>query len=101
MKIKCLIFSLIILISFNLHANSETTEEKSEEKGGGHEAAPAAPVVTLPPWIALEAKITELSARVKSKEESLAKLLEEKNHLPANSPHVKPCLLYTSPSPRD
>lgn len=89
MKTKKIILAVLFFFSYTAIANDH--EEK--EEGGGHEAAaPAAPAATLPPWIALEAKITELSARVKSKEESLAKMLEEKNHLPANSPHVKPLL---------
>ncbi len=82
MKIKSLLFSVIFMLSPSLQANS----------GGGEEKKEAAPAATVPAWIPLEAKITELSARVKSKEESLAKMLEEKNHLPANSPHVKPLL---------
>lgn len=84
MKIKGALFFCVLMSSLYLNANSGGEEKK--------ETAPAAPVATVPAWIPLEAKITELSARVKSKEESLAKLLEEKNHLPANSPHVKPLL---------
>lgn len=91
MKIKNFLFSGIVFCSLNLQANSDGGHEAKKEEGG-HESAPAAPAATIPAWISLEAKITELSARIKSKEESLAKMLEEKNHLPANSPHVKPLL---------
>lgn len=79
---KLILFVFSIFLTWNVLA-----EEKAAPA-----AAPAAPVATLPPWIAIEAKIQELSSRIKSKEESMRKLLEEKNHLSENSPHVKETL---------
>lgn len=83
-------FSAILISVFSVVAFANDKEEKKEEAGA--EKAKAAPPATLPPWIAIEAKIQELSSKIKSKEESLQKLLEEKNHMPENSPHVKETL---------
>jgi len=84
---------LILIFSFSVWANEHgegheapKAEEKKEE---GHGEAKAEGEKALAPWVEIESKIQEYSARIKSKQESLQKLLEEKNHLPNNSPQLR------------
>lgn len=64
------------------HGGGAAPAEKGD-KGGAKESG-------LPPWFANEAKISELSARIRTTEEELRKLIAEKKELPENSPAVKP-----------
>jgi len=59
--------------------------EKKAEEGGAN----AEPKVVLAPWLEVENKIQELFSKVKSKEEMVLHLLEEKDHLPNNSPQLQ------------
>lgn len=85
---------ILILIVFSLVTTlaSANDHEAPAEEGHGEakaEAAPAAHPVNLTPWVEVEAKIQELSAKVKTKQANLIKLFEEKNHLANNSPELK------------
>jgi hypothetical protein len=57
--------------------------EKAE--GGGH----AEPKTTMAPWLEVENKIQEYYSKIKSKESIVKELLEEKDHLPNNSPQLQ------------
>lgn len=79
-----------MLISFTAAQANDGGGQGEKKEEGGQAAEPVKESVK--PWVPIEAKIQELSSRIRSKKESLEKLLEEKNHLPANSPHVKETL---------
>lgn len=80
-KIKILYFVIILFSVINLRAQDHGEPEKKAEE--------TAVKPSLQPWIPIEAKIQELSAKIRSKQESIDKLIEEKNHLSAQSPHLK------------
>ena len=81
-----LLFSLCcFFISTGVRAEeAPKAEGKETAKEGGKEGESA-----LAPWVDVENKIQELSAKVKSKESNIEKLLEEKNHLDNDSPELK------------
>ncbi|MGZ5279917.1 MAG: hypothetical protein ACXWC9_08245 [Pseudobdellovibrionaceae bacterium] len=58
--------------------------KKGEKSGGAAE-----PKVVIAPWLEVENKIQELYSKIKSKEELVLHLLEEKDHLPNNSPQLQ------------
>ncbi len=105
MLIKASVFFIGLLLSFSVFANedehggggggheappaaAEHGGGGGEEHGGGHEAA-AAPKATLPPWVEVESRISALEAKVKTKENNITKLIEEKNHLDTKSPKMR------------
>lgn len=71
----------------NEHAEPEAkAEEHGNAEGEGHGGG--SKEESKAPWVEIETKITELNAKIKSKQESILKLIEEKNHLPNNSPQL-------------
>lgn len=76
------------------HGDSSGHESKEEGHGegkeGGHEGGGKEEgKSSLSPWLEIENKITELNSKIKSKEANILLLIEEKNHLPNNSPELK------------
>jgi hypothetical protein len=69
----------------------ESKEEgHGEAKEGGHEGGGKEEgKSSQSPWLEIENKITELNSKIKSKEANILHLIEEKNHLPNNSPELK------------
>ncbi len=67
------------------HGGGGEHGEAKAEGGGGH----GEPKVTLAPWVEVENKIQELYSKIKSKESTVTHLLEEKDHLPNNSPQLQ------------
>lgn len=60
-----------------------------EEKPATEKAKEGASEADTMPWLAIEAKIQELAAKIESKKESINKMLEEKEKLKDNSPELK------------
>lgn len=54
-----------------------------------HEPAAAEVKTSLPDWVPVETKIQELHSKIKSKEATVLKLIEDKNQLPNKSPKLK------------
>lgn len=50
------------------------------------------PTTQAPAWVELESKISEYSSKIKSKEESIKKLIEKKQALPEDSAEAKPVM---------
>lgn len=73
---KWFIFLSFVLMCQNGVANSE-------------EKKPAQPAKAAPGWLVYENKVQELTSKIKSKEDSLQKLILEKNQLSPQSPRVK------------
>jgi hypothetical protein len=81
------------LLSFSV-ALANDHEAPAEEHGGGGgqeegHGGKEEPKSTLAPWVPIENKIQELHSKIKSKESNISKLIEEKNHMENNSPHLK------------
>jgi len=67
-------------------------EAKAEASGEHKAAAENGSGIVAAPWVAIEGKIQEYAARIKSKQEGILELIEEKNHLPSSSPQVREVL---------
>lgn len=92
MHILNLALSAALFCSINLLKTNAFAETSSE--GEAPEAAEKNEdsKSTVGPWVEVEMKITELRAKIKSKEESILQLLGEKSKLPNNSPQLKATL---------
>lgn len=91
-KISFFVFSFLLPISFA--PSLSVAETASSEAPEGAEEKPKEESKeevksTVQPWVPVETKITELQAKIKSKEANILKLLEDKKHLPNNSPQLK------------
>ncbi len=62
----------------------EGGEKKEEGKEGEKKESEGRPA-----WMTIEAKIQELAAKIKSKNENIEKMIEEKNHFPEHSSELK------------
>ena len=99
-KITAIVFTVLFAFLGRTSAAEHGEHEAAPEaKGGEHGEKPAEGGAeggegksSKTPWIEIENKIVELSSKVKSKESNITKLLEEKDHLPANSPEIKTLL---------
>lgn len=76
-------FVFVFLTIFGF-ANEEGGHGGSE--GGGHGEPPAG---NLPEWVYIENRLAALESSIKSKQTTLEKLIEEKNHLDPSSHKVK------------
>ena len=77
----------ILLLAFGFSLPFSATralagEEKEEKKAAGGEKS-------QPEWVEVEMKINAITSKMQLKKENLAKLVEEKHALPANSPKIK------------
>jgi hypothetical protein len=90
---------LLILVMISLTFRSapsfageeKPAAEKAEPKAEGKEGEKKEGVSEADsmPWLAIEAKIQELAAKIESKKESINKMLEEKEKLKDNSSELK------------
>lgn len=89
-KTLFLVFTSLAFISITSLANDGGHEApKSDEHGGGsHEEAKAK--VELPEWVEMQSRLMGLETQMSQKREIIRRLIEEKEHLKANSPEVKP-----------
>lgn len=101
----CLLLSLLFLLTTEYpasvwaseHGGGEKKEEKKEEGGekkeegkeGEKKEGEKKEGEGRPAWMEIEAKIQELAAKVKSKNENIEKMIEEKNHFPEHSSELK------------
>jgi hypothetical protein len=96
MNLRSLMISIpvVIFVSTSAFANEGggghevPAEEHGGEKaeGGGSHGEPK---TVMAPWVEVENKIQELYSKIKSKESIVKELLEEKDHLPNNSPQLQ------------
>lgn len=86
-KIKLLLLTLV----FPICAFANDDEHGSGQEGGGEHAEKAEPKKGsgLPEWIELESRISSIEAKVKSKENNIVKLLQEKKATDVKSPRMK------------
>lgn len=87
-----LLISVIFLsgpVIANDGAQAEPQHEAKEEKSEEHGKEKAESKTALAPWVEVENKVTELNSKIKSKQRSIQELIESKNKLPGNSPHLK------------
>lgn len=105
LKFKTLILGVMILgLSFsqayaNEDAHSGGHESGGGEHGGGHESGggehggghegAAAPKVQAPGWTEVINNITMLDGKIRVGQDNIEKLLQEKHHLPQESPLLK------------
>jgi hypothetical protein len=94
MSTRALLFSFLLMTTFK---PSAFAGEHGEEKGGGHEEAAhgegekkaeghGEEKSVSAPWVEVENQIQELYSKIKMKESTILHLLEEKDHMPDNSP---------------
>jgi hypothetical protein len=76
---------LLLALSFSLYFSSirALAGEGKEESGEKGEKK------SQPEWVDVEMKINSIASKMQMKKENLAKLVEEKHKLPANSPKIK------------
>lgn len=87
-KIKLLLLTLIFPIC--VLANDDAHGGGHESGGGEHgEKAETKKGSGLPEWVELESRISSIEARVKSKENNIVKLLQEKKATDVKSPRMK------------
>lgn len=82
-------FIIKVILGMLLLVNTSFADDHGGEAAAEKAAETAAPPPNLTPWVEVEAKIQELSAKVKTKQSNLSKLFEEKNKLANNSPELK------------
>lgn len=78
--------SLVLRPTSTFAGEEKPAAEKAEPKAEGKEGVSESDSM---PWLAIEAKIQELAAKIESKKESINKMLEEKEKLKDNSPELK------------
>jgi hypothetical protein len=76
---------LLLALSFSLYFSSirALAGEGKEESGEKGEKK------SQPEWVDVEMKINAIASKMQVRKENLAKLVEEKHKLPANSPKIK------------
>lgn len=90
----CLLLSFIFLLttaypSFTLANSGGEKKEEKKEEGGEKKEGEKKEGEGRPAWMEIEAKIQELAAKVKSKNENIEKMIEEKNHFSEHSSELK------------
>lgn len=96
LMLSSLFFATAVSPGFAL-ANSGGGEKKEEggekkeegKEGGEKKEGEKKEGEGRPAWMEIEAKIQELAAKVKSKNENIEKMIEEKNHFPEHSSELK------------
>ena len=90
-KITVTVFGLIFFYSSAWAQNVEAPAAEAEKgaKKGATQVGGKSGESGLPPWFHTEAKLSELFARTRYKEEDLNKLIEQKNNLKEGDPKTK------------
>jgi hypothetical protein len=69
----------VVLISLFILSTAQAQESNEANKK----------VDKLPPWTEIQNRLAQIESRMKMKNDAIAKLIEEKQKLPGNSPRVK------------
>ena len=77
---------LILFLALSVSSFTQAGEEKKEEKPEGGKAEEKKAV---PEWMELQTQLSSLDGKIQQKKESIQKLIEEKQELPANSAQIK------------
>ena len=80
---------MALLMIFQLAFAGEAEPAKEGEGGEGHGESKGGVKTKDPEWVSLQNQINQLEGKIQQKKESIEKLIEEKNLLPANSPAAK------------
>jgi hypothetical protein len=90
MMLRLILFFVLVPMHFSVAKEDAPPADSGEAKKAQTSAGGKGGDKGLPPWFQTEARIGELVAKIKAKEESLEKLIETKKGLKEGSPLTKP-----------